>query len=69
VTKCPPISSPVQPTCRLFNPDDDCEPLPGSLVELRRQVALADGVLFSTPEYPARQKHPRTGAVIKIGVL
>jgi chromate reductase, NAD(P)H dehydrogenase (quinone) len=35
----------------LFSPDDDYEPLPGSVVELRRQIALADGVLFSTPEY------------------
>jgi chromate reductase, NAD(P)H dehydrogenase (quinone) len=35
----------------LFNPDHDYEPLPGSVVELRRQIALADGVLFSTPEY------------------
>jgi chromate reductase, NAD(P)H dehydrogenase (quinone) len=35
----------------LFSPDDDYEPLPASVVELRRQIALADGVLFSTPEY------------------
>ena len=35
----------------LFSPDDDYEPLPGSVVELRRRIALADGVLFSTPEY------------------
>jgi chromate reductase len=35
----------------LFSPDDDYEPLPESVVELRRQIARADGVLFSTPEY------------------
>lgn len=35
----------------LFSPDDDYERLPDSVVELRRQIALADGVLFSTPEY------------------
>jgi chromate reductase, NAD(P)H dehydrogenase (quinone) len=35
----------------LFNPDDDYQPLPRSVVELRRQIALADGVFFSTPEY------------------
>ena len=35
----------------LFSPDDDYEPLPGPVVELRRQIALAEGVLFSTPEY------------------
>ena len=34
----------------LFSPDDDYEPLPGPVAELRRQIALADGVLFSTPE-------------------
>jgi hypothetical protein len=32
----------------LFSPDDDYEPLPESVVELRRQIARADGVLFST---------------------
>jgi NAD(P)H-dependent FMN reductase len=35
----------------LFSPDDDYEPLPDAVVELRRQITLADGVLFSTPEY------------------
>jgi chromate reductase, NAD(P)H dehydrogenase (quinone) len=35
----------------LFNPDDDYEPLPRSVVELRRQISLADGVFFSVPEY------------------
>jgi NAD(P)H-dependent FMN reductase len=35
----------------LFSADDDYDPLPGSVVELRRQITLADGVLFSTPEY------------------
>jgi NAD(P)H-dependent FMN reductase len=34
-----------------FNPDDDYEPLPGSVVELRAQIAAADALLFCTPEY------------------
>jgi NAD(P)H-dependent FMN reductase len=34
-----------------FNPDDDYDPLPPAVVELRRQIATADGVLFCTPEY------------------
>jgi chromate reductase, NAD(P)H dehydrogenase (quinone) len=35
----------------LFSPDDDYEPLPEAVAELRGEIALADGVLFSTPEY------------------
>ncbi len=35
----------------LFSPDDDYEPLLEAVEELRRQIALADGVLFATPEY------------------
>lgn len=35
----------------VFNPDDDHDPLPTTVVELRRQIGLADGVLFCTPEY------------------
>ncbi|MBA3268850.1 MAG: NAD(P)H-dependent oxidoreductase [Acidimicrobiia bacterium] len=34
-----------------FNPDDDHEPLPPSVADLRRQIAGADAVLFCTPEY------------------
>jgi chromate reductase len=34
-----------------FNPDDDFEPLPASVRELRERIAGADGVLFCTPEY------------------
>ncbi len=34
-----------------FNPDDDCEPLPPTVAELRQQIAAADAVLFCTPEY------------------
>jgi chromate reductase len=34
-----------------FNPDDDFEPLPPIVGELREQVGAADGVLFCTPEY------------------
>ncbi|MDQ1427014.1 MAG: hypothetical protein QOK39_490 [Acidimicrobiaceae bacterium] len=34
-----------------FNPDDDIEPLPPAVAELRRQIAAADAVVFSTPEY------------------
>lgn len=34
-----------------FNPDDDFEPLPPSVAALRQQIALADAVLFCTPEY------------------
>jgi chromate reductase, NAD(P)H dehydrogenase (quinone) len=47
-------------TCRLyegldalphFNPDDDWDPLPAAVADLRAQIAASDGVLFCTPEY------------------
>jgi chromate reductase len=34
-----------------FNPDDDVDPLPPTVVDLRSQIRRADAVLFSTPEY------------------
>jgi NAD(P)H-dependent FMN reductase len=34
-----------------FNPDDDHDPLPPSVVRLRGALHHADAVLFSTPEY------------------
>jgi chromate reductase, NAD(P)H dehydrogenase (quinone) len=34
-----------------FNPDDDWEPLPSAVVDLRASIAAADAVLFCTPEY------------------
>ena len=34
-----------------FNPDDDQDPLPADVVELRDRIASADAILFSTPEY------------------
>ena len=34
-----------------FNPDDDYEPLPPEVAELRREIARSDAVLFCTPEY------------------
>jgi NAD(P)H-dependent FMN reductase len=34
-----------------FNPDDDHEPLPLAVAELRGQIAASDAVLFCTPEY------------------
>jgi chromate reductase len=34
-----------------FNPDHDGERLPEAAAELRRQIAAADAVLLSTPEY------------------
>jgi chromate reductase, NAD(P)H dehydrogenase (quinone) len=34
-----------------FNPDDDFEPLPPAVAELRREIADADAVVFCTPEY------------------
>ena len=34
-----------------FNPDDDVEPLPGPVFELRAQVDAAAAVMFCTPEY------------------
>jgi len=34
-----------------FNPDDDHEPLHPAVADLRRQMGVADAVLFCTPEY------------------
>ncbi len=34
-----------------FNPDDDREPLPPSVVALRAAIAASDALLFCTPEY------------------
>jgi chromate reductase, NAD(P)H dehydrogenase (quinone) len=34
-----------------FNPDDDQDPLPGTVADLRGRIATADAILFSTPEY------------------
>jgi chromate reductase len=34
-----------------FNPDDDRDPLPAAIAELRTEIARAQAVLFSTPEY------------------
>jgi NAD(P)H-dependent FMN reductase len=34
-----------------FNPDDDTDPLPAAVAELRAAIANADAVLFCTPEY------------------
>jgi chromate reductase len=34
-----------------FNPDDDHDPLPPAVADLRQHLAAADAVLFCTPEY------------------
>jgi chromate reductase, NAD(P)H dehydrogenase (quinone) len=34
-----------------FNPDDDHDPLPVAVVDLRRRIEDATAILFSTPEY------------------
>jgi chromate reductase len=34
-----------------FNPDDDTEPLPPAVADLRERIASADALLFCTPEY------------------
>jgi NAD(P)H-dependent FMN reductase len=34
-----------------FNPDDDREPLPPEVAELRAEIAAADALVFCTPEY------------------
>lgn len=34
-----------------FNPDDDCDPLPEPVAEMRSLLRSADAVLLSTPEY------------------
>jgi NAD(P)H-dependent FMN reductase len=35
----------------LFNPDDDHDPLPSTVANLRGLVHCSDAILFSTPEY------------------
>lgn len=35
----------------LFIPDDDHDPLPDAVIDLRARVESADAILFSTPEY------------------
>lgn len=34
-----------------FNPDLDCEPLPDTVVSLRQQIKVSDGIIVSSPEY------------------
>jgi chromate reductase len=34
-----------------FNPDDDFDPLPPAVIEMRAGIAAADAVVFCTPEY------------------
>jgi chromate reductase, NAD(P)H dehydrogenase (quinone) len=34
-----------------FNPDDDTDPPPPAIAELRGAIAATDGLLFCTPEY------------------
>jgi NAD(P)H-dependent FMN reductase len=34
-----------------FNPDDDTDPLPAPVADLRAQIAASAAVVFSTPEY------------------
>ncbi len=34
-----------------FNPDEDQEPLPQPVADLRARIRSADAILFSTPEY------------------
>ena len=34
-----------------FNPDDDHDPLPDAVADLRSRIASADAIVFSTPEY------------------
>jgi chromate reductase, NAD(P)H dehydrogenase (quinone) len=34
-----------------FNPDEDREPLPAAVAELRAEIAAADALVFCTPEY------------------
>lgn len=34
-----------------FNPDDDFDPLPATVIELRAQIERANGLMFCTPEY------------------
>ena len=34
-----------------FNPDDDQDPLPPAVADMRSRIAAADAILFSIPEY------------------
>ena len=34
-----------------FNPDDDHDPLPPAVADLRARIGVADAVLICTPEY------------------
>jgi chromate reductase len=34
-----------------FNPDDDFDPLPAAVVDMRAGIAAADALVFCTPEY------------------
>src|SRR3954449_1313521 len=34
-----------------FNPDDDVDPLPAAVIDLRARIQRADAILLSTPEY------------------
>jgi len=34
-----------------FNPDDDVDPLPEAVADLRHRIERATAILFSTPEY------------------
>jgi chromate reductase, NAD(P)H dehydrogenase (quinone) len=43
-----------------FNPDDDRDPLPASVAELRAEIAAADAVIFCTPEYAGNPPGSRT---------
>lgn len=38
-------------TLPLFNPDDECDPLPASVLALREAVGRADALLIACPEY------------------
>ena len=48
-----------------FNPDDDSDPLPGAVADLRSQIRTADAFPLSTPEYaersPGRSRTSWTG--------
>ena len=34
-----------------FNPDLDCNPLPVTVISLRKQIQNSDGIIISSPEY------------------
>jgi chromate reductase len=38
-------------TLPLFNPDDECDPLPAAVLALRKAVGRADALLIACPEY------------------